>query len=180
MPEWTPEELKRRIRTVPDFPVPGIRFRDITTLLKDGPAFRAAVDLMWEQVADLDFRKVLAIEARGYIFGSIIAYRKGVGLIIVRKKGKLPAETITTTYSLEYGSATLEVHQDGIAPGEPVLIVDDLLATGGTALAAAELVQAAWGQVAGFLFLIELDDLQGRRRLQVAPVFSIIHFREDE
>ncbi len=178
--ETVAEELKRYIRTIPDFPVQGIRFRDITTLLKDGAAFRQAVEAMWARVAELDFDHVLAVEARGYIFGAVIAYRKGAGLVIVRKKGKLPADTIETTYSLEYGSAVLEMHKDALDPGQKVLIVDDLLATGGTALAAAELVQRAGAKVTAFLFLIELVDLNGRHRLTVAPVYSVITFREDE
>lgn len=176
----SPSELKSYIRTVPDFPVPGIRFRDITTLLKNGKAFHSAVDYLWEKARNLQFNKILGIEARGYIFASALSYLSEAGLIIVRKKGKLPSRAIEITYTLEYGSATLEVHEDGIEPGDRVLVVDDLLATGGTARAAGDLVRKSGGTVAGYLFLIELIDLKGRQILGDAPVESIITFTEDE
>ncbi len=176
----TPEELKACIRTIPDFPVPGIRFRDITTLLKNGRAFRSAVDLLFQHAQKYPFNKVAGVEARGYIFAAALSYLSEAGLVIVRKKGKLPSKSIEVTYTLEYGTATLEVHEDGIESGDRVLIVDDLLATGGTARATGELIEKSGGIVAAYLFLIELVDLNGRTALPNAPVESIITFTESE
>ena len=179
-PAMTPDELKACIRTIPDFPVPGIRFRDITTLLKNGRAFRAAVEYLFERAQKYSFNKVAGVEARGYIFAATLSYLSETGLVIVRKKGKLPSKSIEVTYTLEYGTATLEVHEDGVESGDRVLIVDDLLATGGTARATGELIEKSGGKVAAYLFLIELVDLNGRQTLQNAPVESIITFTESE
>src|SRR6266699_3169446 len=140
-------DLTTLIRDVPDFPIPGILFRDITTLLKDGPAFHYAIDAITDKLRDLKPDKVVAIESRGFIFGAPIAYKLGAGFVIVRKLGKLPAETITAEYELEYGTNSVEMHRDAISPGERVVIVDDLLATGGTTQATIELVEQLGGEV---------------------------------
>ncbi len=168
--------LKKLIRDVPDFPKQGIVFKDITTLLSDGKALRRAVSLMAKPYRKMQVDKVVAIEARGFIFGALLAFKLGCGLVPARKKGKLPFRTITEEYALEYGTSTLELHSDAIAAGEKVIIVDDLLATGGTALAAARLVERLGGEVLGIEFLIELEFLKGRQKLLTYPVRSIIRF----
>jgi len=170
------EELKKLIRDVPDFPQKGIIFKDITTLIKVKDGFRRSIDLLKEQVKDISFEKFVAIESRGYIFGAALAYVLNKGLVIVRKPGKLPAETIKEEYSLEYGTNTIEMHKDAINNGEKVIIIDDLLATGGTALATAKLVERLGGKVEGILFLIELDFLRGREKLEGYDIYSIIHY----
>lgn len=159
-------DLTAHIRDIPDFPKPGIVFKDITTLLKDGPAFRAAIDTLVEKCRPLQPDVVVGMESRGFIFGGPIAYLLGLGFVPVRKLGKLPAPAISVEYELEYGSNTLEVHRDAIQPGQRVLIVDDLLATGGTVVATLDLVQRLGGQVCGIAFLIELSFLHGRRHLK--------------
>jgi len=168
--------FKDYIRNIPDFPKPGILFRDITTLLKDKAAFRQAVDALVERYKTKKIDKVVAVEARGFILGGAVAYRLGAGFVPVRKKGKLPAKTNSVTYELEYGTDTLEMHHDAINPGERVLIVDDLLATGGTAKAVLDLVKQLRGKIIGILFLIELTDLKGKDKLKEYPVFSLIKF----
>lgn len=170
------EELKEKIRNIPDFPKKGILFRDITTLLKDGPAFKEAVQAMAGPYRGKPPDLIIAVEARGFILGAALACQLGVGIIPVRKKGKLPAPTIRAVYKLEYGEDTLEVHQDAIQPGNRVLIVDDLLATGGTTLAVIELVKKLKGEIAGISFLIELTDLKGREKLTGYPINSLIKF----
>ena len=170
------EELKKLIRDVPDFPQKGIIFKDITTLIKDKDGFRRSIDLLKEQVKDISFEKFVAIESRGYIFGAALAYALKKGLVIVRKPGKLPAETIKEEYSLEYGTNTIEMHKDAINNGEKVIIIDDLLATGGTALATVKLIERLGGIVSGILFLVELDFLKGREKLKGYNIFSIIHY----
>ncbi len=177
---YSPAELKARIRTVLDYPIEGIRFRDITTVLKDADAFQSACDQMWNLVRDIPFDKVVAIDARGFIFGGVLAYRRHAGLVIARKKGKLPAKTFQASYQLEYGQEILELHEDALEQGEKVLIVDDLLATGGTASAVRDLVNLAGSRVVGYAFFIELVDLNGREKLRDAPVFSVISFTESE
>ncbi len=161
--------LDRNIRRIPDFPKKGILFYDISTLLKNKDAFRIAVDEMGkaisEEIGD-DFDKVASIESRGFIFGSAIAYKFGKGFVIVRKEGKLPAETLSYSYGLEYGTATVEIHSDAIENGEKVIVVDDLLATGGTALAACKLVEDLGGEVKACVFLIELEKTGGRKKLE--------------
>jgi adenine phosphoribosyltransferase len=170
------EELRHRIREIPDFPKPGILFYDITTLLKDGAAFKEAIDLMLEPYEGEKIDIVVGMESRGFIFSSPMAYKLGAGLVPVRKLGKLPAETITVEYALEYGSNTLEIHRDSIQPGEKVLIVDDLLATGGTVKGTIELVERLKAEVVGLAFLVELDFLKGRDRLEGRRVTSVIKY----
>lgn len=159
-------DLKDTIRTVPDFPQKGILFRDITTLLKDKDAYRQLIDSMAVSMEGMRIDAVVGLEARGFVIGAPLAYRMGVGFIPIRKKGKLPGETYAYSYQLEYGEDTFEMHKDALAPGTRVAIIDDLLATGGTALAACKLVETAGAQVAALRFAIELEDLGGAARLQ--------------
>ena len=154
------------IRTIPDFPHEGILFRDVTTLFGDARGFRIAVDQLLHPYAGLDIDKVAGLEARGFILGGAVAHQLGVGFVPVRKKGKLPAATVEQAYQLEYGEAVMEVHEDAIQPGENVLLVDDLLATGGTAEAGVSLIERLGGKVAGCAFVIDLPDLGGRKRLE--------------
>jgi len=169
-------ELAGMVRDVPDFPVKGILFKDITTLIRDADAFREVIEWMTGQYADKDIDCVVAVEARGYIFGAPLAYKLGAGFVPVRKPGKLPAETISESYALEYGANTLEMHADAIQPGQRVVVVDDLLATGGSAKAAINLVERLGGTVAGIAFMIELDFLHGREKLEGYQVISLIHY----
>ena len=168
--------LKNHIRNIPDFPKAGILFKDITTLLKNKKAFKYAVDTLSAKFKDKRIDLVVAVEARGFILGGAIAHKLGAGFVPVRKKGKLPAATNSVTYDLEYGSDTLEMHHDAINPGEKVLIVDDLLATGGTVKAVTDLVKQIQGKIAGIVFLIELKDLKGIDKLKDYPVFSLIKY----
>jgi adenine phosphoribosyltransferase len=170
------EDLRAKIREIPDFPKPGILFYDITTLLKDAGAYREAIDLMIEPYRNLGVDAVVGMESRGFIFSSPIAYQLNAGLIPVRKLGKLPSETISVEYALEYGSNTLEMHKDAIQPGQRVLIVDDLLATGGTVRGTIELVERLQGQIVGLAFLVELLVLKGRERLQGYKTTSVIQY----
>ena len=172
------EPLKALIRTVPDFPKPGILFYDITTLLKDPKGFAALIDALAQYYIDKDIDLVLGIEARGFIFGPALAYRLNAGFVPVRKPRKLPGPTARVTYDLEYGSDTLEIHQDAIEPGQRVVLVDDLLATGGTMEATIKLVQQLGGEIAGLGFAIELDFLKGRERFRDYDVFSLLHYNE--
>jgi adenine phosphoribosyltransferase len=169
-------ELASLVRDVPDFPVEGILFKDITTLIRDADAFREVIDRMTEHYADTDVDLVVAIEARGYILGAPLACALGAGFVPVRKPGKLPAKTISESYTLEYGTNTLEIHEDAIKPGQWVLIIDDLLATGGSARATVNLVERLGGKVAGVAFMIELDFLHGRDKLEGYDVLSLIHY----
>ena len=168
--------LKETIRNIPDFPKPGILFRDITTLLNDKTAFKYAIDELTKKFKDKKIDKVVAVEARGFIFGAAIAHCLGVGFVPVRKKGKLPWKTNSATYELEYGTDTLQMHNDAINPKDRILIVDDLLATGGTAKAVIDLIKQLEGKVAGIAFLIELKDLNGKTKLKGYPVFSLIKY----
>jgi adenine phosphoribosyltransferase len=170
------DELKQRIREIPDFPKAGILFRDITPLLSDGKAFRQAIDSIGERYVDRKVDIVVGVEARGFIMGSALAYKLGAGNVLVRKQGKLPYKTHRTTYALEYGTDTLEIHQDAIKPGQRVVLADDLLATGGTISAAAELVRQLGGEIVELAFLIELTALKGRERLNGLPVFSLMQY----
>ena len=171
----TAEEIKKLIRDIPDFPKPGIMFRDITPLIGNARGFAAVVDQMAEPyLGSVDV--VLGIESRGFIVGAPVAYRLGVGLTIARKPGKLPFHFFDQTYDLEYGSASLQIHQDGVVNGARVLIADDLLATGGTAQAAVALVRKLGGNVVGCAFIVELDGLKGRERLTPINCFSLIHY----
>lgn len=170
------DQLKAYIREVPDFPKPGILYYDITTLLENAHALRMTVDQFVWLFADLHVDKVVGIESRGFMFGSIVAYNLNAGFVPMRKPGKLPAHTVEQTYELEYGEDRLEMHSDGIDPGERVLIVDDLIAIGGTAAAAAKLVEAVGGEVAGLGFVVELSFLDGRKKLEGYSVESLIKY----
>lgn len=169
-------DLSTYIRDIPDWPKEGVVFKDITPLLGSPEGFRAAIDTLAADYAESGITKVMGAEARGFIFGGALAYKLGAGFVPARKPGKLPWNTTQVTYDLEYGTDSLEVHQDSFGEGDVVLIVDDVLATGGTAAAKAELVRATGATVAGFAFLIELDFLDGRDRLpEGAPIVSLIH-----
>lgn len=172
-------DLSKFIRDVPDFPKKGIIFKDITTLLKDKQAFREALNQLYGKVSNLTVDKVVAIESRGFIFGSLLAEKLDAGFVPVRKPGKLPAEKISETYQLEYGIDSLEIHTDAIQKGDRVLIHDDLLATGGTVEAVCKMVEKLGGQIVGILFLIELDFLNGREKLKNYSVQSIIHYNAE-
>ena len=165
-------DLKSLIRTIPDYPKPGIMFRDVTTLLGDGPGFKATVAQMAEPYRNLPVHAVAGIEARGFILGGAIADRLGCGFIPIRKKGKLPWKTLAQDYELEYGTDTIEIHADAIHKGQRILIVDDLIATGGTAEAAAKLIVRAGGEIVGAAFIIDLPELGGVKRLLAAGVES--------
>lgn len=169
-------ELKARIRDIPDFPKEGIIFKDITTLLKDKDAFRKSVDLLAKKFKNENIEAVVGVEARGFIFGAALAYKLGAGFVPVRKKGKLPSKTKRITYALEYGTDVLEIHEDALTPNMRVLVVDDLLATGGTIKAVLELVQAEKAVVAGVAFLVELRFLKGKNKLKNFPVYSVIKY----
>lgn len=170
------EPIERYIREVPGFPKPGILFRDITPALLDPSAFRAVCDAFYERLKDRRIDKIAAVESRGFIFGSVLAYRLGVGLVPIRKSGKLPWKTVSERYALEYGEAAIEMHVDAVERGERVLIVDDLLATGGTAAAAARLVERQGGEIEEISFVIELADLGGRNLLSGKKVWSLLTF----
>ncbi len=172
----SPQQLKTYIREVPDFPKPGILFYDITTLLKQPQPFACLVDLLAEPYRRSEIALVAGIEARGFIFGPALAYRIGAGFVPIRKPRKLPAATAAVDYSLEYGTDRVEIHRDAIAPGQRVLIVDDLIATGGTAQASAQLVEQLGGVVAGLAFVVELTFLHGRRRLQNYDVKALLQY----
>ncbi len=169
-------DLKRYIRDIPDWPKEGILFRDITPLLLNPKAFTAAIDAMCADFIEMGIEYVAAVEARGFIFGSAVAEKLGVGFVPIRKKGKLPWRTESVSYDLEYGTDTLEVHSDAVESGGKVLIVDDLLATGGTIAAACELIEKIGGTVAGIVFLVELADLQGREKIADYKAASIITY----
>jgi len=170
-------DLKKAIRNIPDFPKPGILFRDITTLLSDQDAFKYAVDALCDEFKGKSIDTVVAVEARGFILGGAIAYKLGVGFVPVRKKGKLPWKTKSVTYALEYGTDTLQIHEDALKPGARVLIIDDLLATGGTVKAVTELVEAQGAIVEGIGFVIDLVDLGGRAKLNNYNVVSLVEFK---
>jgi adenine phosphoribosyltransferase len=170
------EDLRAKIRSIPDFPKPGILFYDITTLLKDPAAFRESIDLMMAPYTGERVDLVVGMESRGFIFSGPIAYKLKAGLVPVRKLGKLPAETVSVEYPLEFGSNTLEIHKDSIKPGQRVLIVDDLLATGGTVRGTIELVERLQGEIVGLAFLVELLFLKGRERLQNYKATSVVQY----
>ncbi len=170
------DSLKRKIRTVPDWPKKGIQFRDITTLIKDPKGFQETCDLLYDAYKGKDIDVIAGIESRGFIFGSVLAYRMGKGLVLIRKPGKLPAETVSQEYELEYGTDKIEMHLDAIKRGDRVLLVDDLLATGGTMEAAAKLIQKQGGKVVGCAFVIELPELNGRRKLGKFELFRLVDF----
>jgi len=170
------DDLKNLIREVPDFPKPGILFYDITTLLKDPVGLHRAVDALANHYVDRKIDRVVGIEARGFIFAPMVAYRLNAGFVPVRKPKKLPAEVARATYSLEYGQDSLEIHRDGVSKGDEVLIIDDLLATGGTAAAVAGLVESLGGHVSGIGFLIELEFLKGREKLGGYELHSVLKY----
>lgn len=169
-------ELKDYIRSIQDYPKEGILFRDITTLLKDKDAFKLAIDKMAEQVKDKKVDLVVGAESRGFLIGSALAYKMNCGFIPVRKKGKLPYKTISEEYALEYGTDTLYMHEDAIKKGDNVLVVDDLIATGGTALAMIKMVEKLGGNVVGSSFLIELEELNGRKEIEKYPINVLIKY----
>lgn len=170
------QELKEIIRDVHDFPKKGIVFKDITTLLQDARSFQRMVDLLAHRYVGQRIDKVVGVEARGFIIGSVLAYKLGAGIVLVRKPGKLPSETFSKTYDLEYGTDTLEIHKDAIKPGEKVLIADDLLATGGTMCAVVDMVKSMGGEIVECCFMAELDFLNGRNKLPESKVFSLLSF----
>ena len=169
-------DLKDKIRSIENYPQEGVIFRDITTLLKDAEGMKAAIDEMTAKLKDVDFDVVLGPESRGFIFGMPVAYNMGKGFVPVRKAGKLPAEVVSKEYALEYGTATIEMHKDAIQPDQKVVIVDDLMATGGTAKAIIEMVEEIGAEVAALVFLIELDFLEGRKVLPGYRIESVIHY----
>jgi len=170
------DHLKSKIRSVPDFPKPGILFYDITTLLGDAEGFRDTVDALVQPYRDLRVTRVVGIESRGFILAAAVADRLGAGFVPVRKPGKLPSTTLTESYALEYGTDALQVHHDAIQPGQRVLLIDDVLATGGTARAATNLVRSLGGDLVSIAFLIELNFLKGRARLDGEQVFSVLQY----
>lgn len=169
-------DLKDKIRSIENYPQEGVIFRDITTLLKDAEGMKAAIDEMTAKLDGVEFDMVLGPESRGFIFGMPVAYNMGKGFVPVRKKGKLPAEVVSKEYALEYGTATIEMHKDALQPGQKVVIVDDLMATGGTAKAIIEMVEEMGAEVAALVFLIELDFLEGRKVLSGYRIESVIHY----
>lgn len=171
-----PQKLKKIIRDVPDFPKKGIVFKDITTLLKDAVSFQRMVDLMGHRYVGKGIDLVVGIEARGFVVGAALAYKLGAGIVIVRKPGKLPYKTYKATYELEYGKDSLEIHQDAISHGHKILIADDVLATGGTASAVAGLVEKMGGNIIECAFIGEIEALNGRKKLEPHPVFSLMKF----
>jgi len=169
-------DLEALIRNVPDFPKPGIQFKDITTLLKNGPAFKHIIDGWRDRYADRGVDAIVGAEARGFMFGGALAYALGLPFVPVRKPGKLPAETLSETFQLEYGTDTLEIHRDALNAGERVVLIDDLLATGGTMEAVAKLVERLGAEIVEIAFVIELPLLKGRERLQAYPVHTLVEF----
>lgn len=172
----TCDYLKSKVRSIPDWPIKGVIFRDITTLLQDPLAHREICSIFYNRYVDQNVDKVVGIDARGFLFGSVLAYKLDVGFVPVRKNGKLPYKTIRESYTLEYGEETIEIHEDAIAKGERVVIIDDLMATGGTIKAAANLVEKLGGEIVECSFVVELPDLKGREKLGHRKVFSIIEF----
>jgi len=171
-------DLKEKIRVIPDFPQPGISFKDITTLLRDGEALRETVKRLAEHFKGTEVDMILGVESRGFILGAPLAYEMGLGFTLIRKPGKLPGQVLSVEYDLEYGTDSLEIHADAFPPGTRVLVVDDLLATGGTIAAAIELIKKLSGQVVGLAFLIELAYLNGRERLSEYDIVSLVQYHE--
>ena len=170
------ERLRAAVRDVPDFPKEGITFKDITPVLSDPGFFRASIDLFLERCRGMEIDKIIGVDARGFVFASAVAYELGVGFVPIRKRGKLPYRTEIAKYALEYGEAEVEMHTDGVTPGERVVLIDDLLATGGTSAAAALLIRKAGGQLLEAQFLIELEFLEGRKRLEPTPVIAFLKY----
>ena len=170
------KKVEDYVRSIPDFPEPGIIFRDITTVLQDPDGLKLAIDGLKERLDGVDFDVVVGAESRGFIFGAPLAYEFGKGFVPVRKKGKLPLETVEESYDLEYGSATIEMHKDSIKPGQKVVIIDDLIATGGTVEACAKMIERLGGEVTRIVFLMELAGLKGREKLAKYDVASVITY----
>ena len=170
------KKLEEYIRTIPDFPAKGVMFRDITSAIQDADGLKLAIDEMQKLLEEIEVDVIAGIESRGFIFGMPIAYNLGKPFVPIRKKGKLPCETVSISYELEYGTATIEMHKDAIKPGQKVIIIDDLIATGGTVEAAAKLVEGVGGEVKKMLFLIELPDLGGRNKLSKYEVSSVLSY----
>jgi adenine phosphoribosyltransferase len=168
--------LKEKIRVIPDFPKPGISFKDITTLLKDAQAFRYVIKTMAEYFKDKKIDMVVGVESRGFLLGAPLAYEMGLGFTLIRKPGKLPGDVLKVDYALEYGTDSLEIHTDSFKPGSNVLLVDDLLATGGTIAAAANLIERLGGKIAGFAFLVELSALEGRKKLKDYDILTLVQY----
>ena len=170
------KKVEDYVRTIPDFPEPGIMFRDVTTVLQDAEGFKLAIDEMKKLLDGVDFDVIAGAESRGFIFGAPLAYALGKPFVLIRKKGKLPCETVEKSYDLEYGSATIEMHKDSVKPGQKVVVVDDLIATGGTIEAACELIEELGGEVAKVVFLMELAGLNGREKLAKYDVASVVTY----
>ena len=171
--------IKSKVRSIPDWPIKGVIFRDITTLLLDPPAFKKICTIFYDRYANEKIDKIVGIDARGFLFGSVLAYKLDIGMIPIRKNGKLPYNTISESYTLEYGEEVIEIHEDAIQKGERVVIIDDLMATGGTISAAANLVEKLGGEIIECSFVLELPDLNGRKKLGNRKVFSIVEFEGD-
>lgn len=169
-------DLKNSIRSIPDFPIKGIIFRDITTLMQDPEAFAEACNRLYDRYKDKKIDKIAGIDARGFVFGAVLAYRLNVGFVPVRKKGKLPFKTISEKYALEYGTAEVEIHEDAIKKGERVVVIDDLIATGGTISAAIKLIERLEGVIEECAFVVELPDLKGRELIKDKKIFTLIEF----
>ncbi|WP_300461568.1 adenine phosphoribosyltransferase [Desulfobacula sp.] len=169
-------DLKETIRSIPDWPIDGVIFRDLTTLMNNPQAFRESCDILYERYKDMGVEKIVGIDARGFVFGAVLAYKLGIGFVPVRKNGKLPSKTIQEVYSLEYGTDILEIHEDAFEKGEKVVIVDDLIATGGTVGATVKLARKAGAQILECAFIIELPDLKGRDQIPDCKVFAVTEF----
>ena len=180
MSRVNPETVRKAIRDVPNFPKAGILFRDITPVLGDPALFRAVIDELANKAAEFSPSKIIGIDARGFVFGAAVAYKMNLGFVLVRKRGKLPHRTVSVSYALEYGNAEVEIHEDAISPGEKVVLVDDLLATGGTAAAAVQLVHQLGGEIGAALFFIELTHLLGRSRLAGVRTEALVQFMSDD
>ena len=172
----TCDYIKSKVRSLPDWPIKGVIFRDITTLLEDPPAFKAICSIFYNRYVNEKVDKIVGIDARGFLFGSVLAYELGIGFVPIRKKGKLPSKTISESYTLEYGEETIEIHEDAISRGDRVVIIDDLMATGGTIAASAALVEKLGGDLLECAFVIELPDLKGRGKMENRNCFAIIEF----
>jgi adenine phosphoribosyltransferase len=180
MAEETLSKLRAAVRDVPDFPKAGIIFKDITPILKDGTLFHFSVDIFLHQLRNKRIDKIVGIDARGFLFGSVVAYELGIGFVPLRKKGRLPYRTESARYSLEYGEAEMELHIDAIESGEKIVLIDDLLATGGTSASAATLIKKVGGDLVEAIFLIELEFLHGRQKLDPTPVTSFLKYKEND
>ena len=172
-------DLTKTIRSIPDWPIKGVIFRDLTTLMQNPEAYKAACDALYERYKGMNIEKIVGIDARGFVFGGVLAYLLNVGFVPVRKKGKLPHKTISASYTLEYGEDHVEMHEDAITKGERVVIVDDLIATGGTMEAAVKLVKALGGEIVECAFIVELPDLKGREKIKDQKVFTLCEFEGD-